>query len=50
MSYYESITATQMWSLYLFNKDTPKTGLELLVQTVVNPRGGANLRKPIVVA
>lgn len=35
MSYYESITATQMWSLYLFNKDTPKTGLELLDESVM---------------
>ena len=39
MDTYNSITAAEMWSHYLFNQGTPKTGVELLDETVI--RNGA---------
>ena len=39
MNTYNSITAAEMWSHYLFNQGTPKTGVELLDETVI--RNGA---------
>ena len=35
MTNFDSINANQMWSLYLFNQDTPKKGMELLDESII---------------